>query len=230
MKRPEKPARESISPSDLTFGLSTCRRCLWIKYWYKITAPLSMPLVGTLSQLQEGSFRGISTAAIDPSLRAGTVTKWGEWVKSRIIEINGEQSRWRILGKYDLIADNEDGTVALIDCKVSDSDRDSGAFYSPQLEAYAFALENPAAGKAVEVASMGLLIWKPISTLGDPATANDNTGFGVRQSYVPVERDSDGFLVKIKSVIELLEGEMPGSGENCEQCAFIEKRDQALSE
>ena len=77
---------------------------------------------------------------------------------------------------------------------------------------------------------MGLLIWKPISTLGDPATANDNTGFGVRQSYVPVDRDSDGFQVKIKSVIELLEGEMPGSGENCEQCAFIEKRDKALSE
>jgi hypothetical protein len=45
-----------------------------------------------------------------------------------------------------------------------------------------------------------------------------------------VERDSDGFQVKIKSVIELLEGEMPGSGENCEQCAFIEKRDKALSE
>ena len=159
MKRPEKPAREFISPSDLTFGLSTCRRCLWIKYWYKITAPLSMPLVGTLSQLQEGSFRGISTAAIDPLLRAGTVTKWGEWVKSRIIEINGEQSRWRILGKYDLIADNEDGTVALIDCKVSDSDRDSGAFYSPQLEAYAFALEKPMRGEPKKIKGLGLLIF-----------------------------------------------------------------------
>ena len=230
MKRPEKPAREFISPSDLTFGLSTCRRCLWIKYWFKISAPLSMPLVGTLSALQEESFRGVPTSAIDPSLRPGKVTKFGEWVKSRIIEINGEQTRWRILGKYDLIAENEDGTVTLIDCKVSDSDRDSGAFYSPQLEAYAFALENPAAGKAVEVAAMGLLIWKPVSALGDPTLPNQGTGFEVRQSYVPVDRDSDGFQVKINSVISLLEGEMPPSGDNCEQCAFIEKRGSALSE
>ncbi|MSY54435.1 MAG: hypothetical protein F2638_02480, partial [Actinobacteria bacterium] len=131
MNKPTTPARENISPSDLTFGLSTCKRCLWLKYWYKISAPLTMPLVGTLSSLQENIFRGVSTRDIDASLRPGRITKLAEFVKSKHIIINGETTRWRILGKYDLVAENDDGTVALIDCKVSDSARDSGEFYSP---------------------------------------------------------------------------------------------------
>jgi hypothetical protein len=217
MKKPIKPARENISPSDLTFGLSTCKRCLWVKYWYKVTAPMTMPLVGTLSSLQEEYFQRADMPTIDPSLRPGTVTKWGEFVKSKPIQINGQDTRWRILGKYDLVSTNNDGTVGLIDCKVSDSERDSGAFYSPQLEAYAFALENPAAGKAVEVASMGLLVWKPTHTVGDNP---ENSGFGVYQKYVAVERDHDNFMRVIGDFIKVLEGEIPESGAPCSTCQF----------
>ena len=57
MIKPAKPARENISPSDLTFGLSTCKRCLWIKYWYKVTMPGAFPLVGTMAALQEEHFQ-----------------------------------------------------------------------------------------------------------------------------------------------------------------------------
>jgi len=108
--------------------------------------------------------------------------------------------------------------VGLIDCKVSDSERDSGAFYSPQLEAYAFALENPAAGKAVEVASMGLLVWKPTHTVGDNP---ENSGFGVYQKYVAVERDHDNFMRVIGDFIKVLEGEIPESGPTCTTCQFL---------
>jgi hypothetical protein len=76
---------------------------------------------------------------LDPSLRPGKITKWGEWVKSDYITINGTKTPWRILGIYDVLAENEDGTLGLIDCKVSDSERDNGQFYAPQLESYAFA-------------------------------------------------------------------------------------------
>ena len=221
MKKPIKPARENISPSDLTFGLSTCKRCLWVKYWYKVTAPMTMPLVGTLSSLQEEFFQRADMPTIDSSLRPGTVTKWGEFVKSKPIQINGQDTRWRILGKYDLVSTNDDGTVGLIDCKVSDSERDSGAFYSPQLEAYAYALENPAAGKAVEVASMGLLVWKPTHTVGDNP---ENSGFGVYQKYVAVERDHDNFMRVIGDFIKVLEGEIPESGPTCTTCQFLTTR------
>lgn len=221
MIKPAKPARENISPSDLTFGLSTCKRCLWIKYWFKVTMPGQFPLVGTMAALQEEHFQGADMPTIDPSLRAGRVTKWGEWVKSKPLVIDGVETRWRILGKYDLVATNEDGTIALIDCKVSDSQRDSGQFYSPQLEAYAFSLENPAAGKAQTVASIGLLVWKLTTATG---TSADDYGFGVLQKYVPVERDQANFLTVIAEFIDVLEGELPEAGPECQTCNYLVAR------
>lgn len=218
MIKPAKPARENISPSDLTFGLSTCKRCLWIKYWFKVTMPGQFPLVGTMAALQEEHFQGADMPTIDPSLRPGKVSKWGEWVKSKPLVVNGVESRWRILGKYDLVSTNDDGTIGLIDCKVSDSPRDSGQFYSPQLEAYAYALENPAAGKAQVVASMGLLVWKPTTAIG--ATIDDY-GFGVFQKYVGVERDQANFLKVIGEFIDVLEGELPDSGPECQTCNYL---------
>jgi len=221
MNKPAKPARENISPSDLTFGLSTCKRCLWIKYWYKVIMPGQFPLVGTFANMQEEHFHRADMPTIDSSLRAGTVTKWGEWVKSKPLQINGTDTRWRILGKYDLVSTNEDGTIGLIDCKVSDSARDSGAFYSPQLEAYAYALENPAAGKAASVASMGLLVWNPVSAIG----ADKNSyGFSVTQKYLPVERDIPNFLATIAGFITVLEGDIPDPGVECPTCTYLVSR------
>jgi len=221
MRKPSIPARENISPSDLTFGLSTCKRCLWIKYWHKVIMPGAFPLVGTFSSLQENTFRGVHTQEIDPSLRPGRVTKLAEWVKSKPIIINGETTRWRILGKYDLVAENDDGTVALIDCKVSDNAKDSGEFYSPQLEAYSYAIEKPAAGKAMTVATMGLLVWNPVKVIGNN---NSTYGFGVTQSYVPVPRDAEKFLFVISDFISVLEGPLPDSGPTCTTCNYLVER------
>ena len=163
----------------------------------------------------------MTTQEIDPSLRPGRITKLAEWVKSKPFIVNGEESRWRILGKYDLVAENEDGTVALIDCKVSDSARDSGEFYSPQLEAYAYAMEKPAAGKAVEVATMGLLVWNPNKVIGTNAA---EYAFGVSQSYIPVPRDRDKFLTVIGDFIKVLEGPLPQSGPTCTTCNYLVER------
>lgn len=125
---------------------------------------------------------------LDPSLPAGIVKQWGQWVKSAPLVIGGQQTTWKILGIYDLLAHYEDGSVGIIDCKVSDSDRDNGAFYAPQLEAYAHALENPDKGKPFPVTTMGLLVWK---LNGITETADGAHGFGVTQHYLPVERDSE---------------------------------------
>ncbi len=220
MKKPETPAREFISPSDLTFGLSTCRRCLWIKYWYKVILPGTFPLVGTFSSMQENNFRGFSTTTIDSSLRPGKVTKLAGWVRSTHLLVNGETTRWRINGKYDLVAENDDGTVALIDCKVSDSSRDSGEFYSPQLEAYAYALEQPATGKSVEVATMGLLVWKPEKVIEQLGAF----GIAMKQSYLPVERDHLKFTAVLSDLIQMLEGPMPEAGPECLTCNYLVER------
>ena len=217
MKKPAIPTRSTIRPSDLTFGLSNCRRCLWIFYWFKVQAPMVMPLVSTLADLQEKQFQGATLKDIDPSLGDGKIVKWGEFINSKKIIINGEETRWRFYGKYDVLGENSDGSLAIIDCKVSDNDRDSGAFYAPQLEAYAYSLENPAVGEGKKVSTMGLLVWSPKSA--------DLTGFKVEQKYVPVERDTARFETLLTDLINMLEGDMPDSGEKCETCRFISNRE-----
>lgn len=221
IKKPAAPARDTIAPSDLTFGLSTCRRCLWIKYWFKITMPGQFPLVKPLSSAQEEHFRRASTQDLDPHLASGVVKQWGQWVKSAPIEIDGKATRWRILGIYDLLAHYDDGSVGIIDCKVSDSDRDNAQFYAPQLEAYAFALENPDKGKPFPVSSMGLLIWK---LDGVTPTADGTFGFGVNQQYQHVTRDQAQFKSLISNLIEVIEGELPEAGANCDTCNYLSKR------
>lgn len=217
MKKPAVPTRSTIRPSDLTFGLSNCRRCLWIFYWFKVQAPMVMPLVSTLADLQEKQFQGATLKDIDPSLGDGKIVKWGEFINSKKISINGEETRWRFYGKYDILGENSDGSLAIIDCKVSDSERDNGQFYAPQLEAYAYSLENPAVGEGKKVSTMGLLVWSPKSA--------DLTGFKVEQKYVPVERDGARFQTLLVDLINMLEGEMPDSGEKCETCRFISNRE-----
>ena len=225
MVKPEQPARKYISPSDLTFNLSTCQRCLWLKYWFNLVPPTQFPLLGTLSQTQEESFRHAPHEQISPLLRPGKIRQWGQWVRSEFITVNGERTRWQINGKYDLLGHNEDGTVALIDCKVSDSDRDSATFYTPQLEAYAFAIERPSSSKAFDVVTMGLLVWK---LDGEVMNVEGKPGFATTQHYIPVERDRQRFQDLITDLITVIEGEIPDSGEGCEVCKYLQARASIL--
>jgi hypothetical protein len=223
MKKPAEPTRTTIRPSDLTFGLSTCHRCLWLFYWFKLDLPKIMPLVSPLSAMQEKAFRNANLRDIDPGLPKGKITKFGQKVTSKKFMINGEKTRWCLAGKYDLLSENEDGTASLIDCKVSKNDQDQSALYGPQLEAYVFALEFPEVGQPEKVATIGLLKWNPDRVLGnDPATY----AFGVTQEYEAVERNVDGFYKLMKDCIEMLEGPMPTSGEKCNTCKYLNDREK----
>ena len=226
MRKPDVPARDTIAPSDLTFGLSTCKRCLWLKYWFKFDMKKEFPLVKPLADSQEEHFRRAAMQDIDTSLKPGVVKQWGQWVKSAPISINGFETRWKILGIYDLLGHYEDGSVGIIDCKVSDSERDNGPFYAPQLEAYAYALENPDKGKPFPVSSMGLLIWKlaGVTETAPSELASSTHGFGVNQRYVSVDRDKDTFSTLLEELISTIEGGMPQPGPECNTCNYLAKR------
>jgi len=184
------------------------------------------PLVKPLADSQEEHFRRAAMQDIDTSLKPGVVKQWGQWVKSAPISINGFETRWKILGIYDLLGHYEDGTVGIIDCKVSDSERDNGPFYAPQLEAYAYALENPEKGKPFPVSSMGLLIWKlaGVTETAPSELASSTHGFGVNQRYVSVDRDKDTFLTLLEELISTIEGGMPQPGPECNTCNYLAKR------
>jgi hypothetical protein len=183
--------------------------------------PKIMPLVSPLSAMQEKAFRNLNLQEIDPSLPAGVVTRFGQKVKSRNFLIDGDETRWSLAGKYDLLSENEDGTASLIDCKVSKNEESQGDHYAPQLEAYVYALENPATGEAEKIASIGLLKWNPDRVIGN---GPPNYAFGVTQEYEVVQRDIDGFYKLMTECIQMLEGPLPESGEKCNTCKYLNDR------
>lgn len=216
--------RDYISPSDLTFLWGECKRCMWLKYNKGLTRPGFMPLVGPMSAFQEGKYRDAPTSVVHPSLPAGTITKWGEKVESIPLIIDGVETKWRIQGKYDVIAAFDDGTHALIDCKVTTSEMadDKVWLYWPQLEAYAFALENPAKGDVIKVSETGLLMWRVVGAASD---LTNDFAFTCDKDYLSAGREPKKFQKFIAKVIEMLDGEIPESGEKCTICKYVAKRE-----
>ena len=215
--------RTHISPSDLTFTYGECKRCFWLKYNKGISTPGFMPLVGPMSRFQEAAYRGLASTSLDKQLLPGKISRFGETVESAPISINGVETPWRIKGKFDLVVEYDNGSLGLIDCKVTTSEMDDGKVnhYLPQLEAYCYALENPMAGLPERVAHSGLMMWKV-----DNATQDEegNNYFSTESAFLMVPRDPDGFKEFILEVIAVLEGPLPESGETCKNCMLVEKR------
>ncbi|NBO45729.1 MAG: hypothetical protein EBU85_01700 [Actinobacteria bacterium] len=219
------PTKLFISPSDLTFGFSGCHRCLWLKYNLGVTAPMTMPLVRTLSELQESRFRSAATAEMSRALAAGTVVSAGAWVQSTPIVIDGTPTQFRIRGKYDLLVQFDDGTHGVIDCKVSGSPDDKADFYRPQLEAYAFALESPENGDAKRISTTGLLVWTPSGVTGDAA---NGYGFAVDAFWQPIARQPERLHDLLRDFIAVISTEQPPQiKDGCRDCGYVKARTDA---
>lgn len=216
--------RDYISPSDLSFLWGECKRCMWLKYNKGLTRPGFMPLVGPMASFQEAAYQGASTKKVHKSLQSGEVTHWGEGVESVPLVVNGVESRWKIKGKYDIVATFKDGTHALIDCKVTTSEMkdDKVELYWPQLESYAFALENPAKGDAITVSETGLLMWRVVGAESD---LSKDFNFTCDKEYLSAGRQPEKYQKFIAKVVEMLDGDIPESGEKCTTCKYADKRD-----
>ncbi|MFM8897822.1 MAG: PD-(D/E)XK nuclease family protein [Actinomycetota bacterium] len=214
-------AREFISPSDLTFSWNGCHRCLWLNYNHGVKAPSFMPLVGELSAMQENHVNGAISSQLHPDIKEGRVLDRGGWVKSIPIPYNGKSSPYAIRGKYDLLMEFEDGTYGIIDCKFQGKDNDKSDFYAPQLEAYAYALENPVSGEPRKVSVIGLLVWSPKKPLGDPY---DGFSLGLNSSWFPITRNPEGLQERLQDFIEVISGPTPVRDSGCETCKFISNR------
>ena len=215
--------RTKISPSDLTFTLSNCPRCLWLKYTENLTAPMTMPLVGDLADLQEKYYVGKPASVISPDLPEGTIARHGGWVSSKKLMHEGEETEYIISGKYDLVIEFTDGTIGIIDCKFSAKDSNKSEFYRPQLEAYAHAMENPAEGDGEKVSMLGLMVWSlPTSLTGSEPGVNVNT------SWQPVDRDPAKFETTLKKLFGVINGARPATVDNCNNCTYVKRRHQLL--
>ena len=218
-------ARAFISPSDLTFSWDGCHRCLWLYYNHQVKAPNFMTLVAELADMQERYFIGASSEHLHAAIPAGKVHSHGGFVQSRPIQVDGVDSAFAIRGKYDLVMEFPDGTYGVIDCKFQARDNDKSDFYSPQLEAYAFALENPAKGEPKQISSLGLLVWSPVRPRGNAAV-----GFGLELScsWYPIQRNPQALAARLKDFIGVISAEVPTSKPTCDQCRYISNRREIL--
>ena len=216
-------SRTDISPSDLTFTYKECKRCFWLKYNKGISTPGFMPLVGPMSAMQEKRYRGKSSTVLDPQLMPGLIARFGEGVESTLIHVNGKETKWRIKGKFDLLVEYQNGTVGLVDAKVTTSEMDDEKVnhYLPQLEAYCYALENPMTSLPVHVSHSGLMMWRVESATQDE---DENNYFSTESAFLMVPRDPEWFQEFISEVIKVLEGPIPESSEKCNNCSYAEKR------
>ncbi len=109
-----------------------------------------------------------------------------------------------------------DGSHLLVDLKISQANVEKIDKYGTQLNAYKYALENPASGDSIKITRLGLLIFYPDQVNFE--NANANLTFPPIWLEVPV--DDTGFLKFAKKIDILLAGPTPPETENCQWCNY----------
>jgi len=211
-----------LSPSDLTFLYDGRKHCLVLKVKLGVSQP-SIPLPAIFSKigsLQKEYYSGKRTEACYPGLPRGVVTYSERQVRSRTIESSGLDSTCYISGRFDIVADLEDGSFAVFDFKTGSPSDEKVEMYARQLRAYTLALENPADGA---------LCLRPITTLGLLYFTPDRCELSgsMRQlvdgamQWVEVKRDDAGFMAFLRGVVTLLDGPLLAlEPETCDWCRF----------
>ena len=214
-------AKTRISPSDLTFGWSNCKRCFWMKHVYGVSHQGPFPgIVMSLSSRQERWYKEKHSRDFSSSLLSGVVHSTGKMLESKPIIVDGRETPFTLGGKYDFLLSYDNGRFGVIDTKVV-SQGGKAEFYWPQLAAYDYILSNPKTGEPRACETLGLLVWE-IADASHQSAEIYSVGF--KSEYEPVEVNPAKFQHFIGEVVSLLMGEMPPADENCSNCSYFQKR------
>jgi hypothetical protein len=213
-----------LSPSDLTFLWDECPRCFYLKVACNIPRPAApFPKIFTrIDRLMKDYFGDRYTADISPTLPQGVVRFGERWVTSAPIHLPGRRASCYLKGKFDTVVEFSDSSYGIVDFKTSEARLEHVAFYSRQLHAYAYALENPAPGAFAlkPVSRLGLLCVEPV--LIDRPRQGQIAYIG-EVSWLECPKDESAFLGFIDQVLSVLEcPEPPLAGENCSYCKYRE--------
>ena len=193
----------TISPSDLTFSWDGCKRCFYLKVKHNIAYRGPFPgMFGIMGNLTSNFYLDKPSSEISPGLPPGKVTLREKWVKSAPISFPDIPSQCTIRGRFDAIITFEDGSYGIIDYKTSDASEEKATFYSRQLSAYAYALENPAAGalSLAPITRLGLFIITPERF---EKIAGGETGFVTRTTWMDIPHDDATFLALLREIVTL---------------------------
>lgn len=221
-----------LSPSDLTFLYDGCKRCFVLKVKHGIRQP-SIPIPGvftSISNLQKDYYSDRRLEEISLGLPPGVIRYGEKWVRSRPIELEGRTSTCYINGRFDIVAELDDGSYAVIDFKTGNPSEEKAAFYGRQLHAYTYALEHPAEDQLhlAPVSLLGLLYFTPDRC---EQTGPERQLVEGSMQWIPVPRNDEAFLLFLGQVIDLLDGPLPAPDlENCEWCQYLAMRSPALGD
>lgn len=203
-----------LSPSDFAYLYEECKHCYYLKIKYGVTQP-SMPMPGVFSALNtriQGGLVGKNLQTLSNSLPDCQVSSQEGFVESAIIP----NTTCFIKGKYDLLCKNYDDTYTLVDLKISQPADDKIEKYRTQLTAYKYAMENPKFNKQIKITKMGLLIFYP-----DTVTFEDGIAkLTFPPKWLEVTSNESDFLIFIKTIGNLLNGQIPPESADCKWCQY----------
>jgi hypothetical protein len=213
-----------LSPSDLTFLWDECKRCFYLKIRHNFKRPAAPfpKIFGTIDLLMKDTYRDEPTKRLSSDLPEGKIIMTGHWVTSAPYQHEKHANTCYILGIFDTLVQFNDHTFGIIDFKTTKPSSSQIPFYSRQLHAYAYALENPAPGK---------LHFQPIERLGlfcfDPSSMHENPPSILNLSgpatWVECPLNKDGFKNFMEEVLTLLEKpEPPDANPDCTFCSYRE--------
>jgi hypothetical protein len=165
-------------------------------------------------------YSGKRTEEFCPDLPPGIVTYGERRVQSVPLAISGTVSTCYISGRFDIVAELDNGSFAVMDFKTGNPSDEKSEMYSRQLHAYAFALENPADGvlKLNPVSKLGLLYFTPDVC---QQLAADRQVLEGQLKWVEVERDDSAFISFVEEVVKLLDGPLPEARpDTCDWCKY----------
>jgi hypothetical protein len=184
-------------------------------------------MFGRMGDLTSNYYLDKPSSEISPELPAGIVKFREKWVKSVPISFPDTSTQCIIKGRFDAIMAFEDGSYGIIDYKTSDASEEKAAFYSRQLSAYAYALENPAPGalSISPITHLGLFIITPNRFERMP---NGEIAFVTRTTWMDVPRDDETFLALLREIVTLLDKTTPPDpAEDCGLCNYRKNFNEA---
>ena len=211
----------TLSPSDLTFLWDGCKKCFYLKVKHNIVYRGPFPgMFGRMGDLTSNYYLEKPSSALSPELPAGIVKYREKWVKSVPISFPGTTTQFVIKGRFDAIMAFEDGSYGIVDYKTSEASEEKAAFYSRQLSAYAYALENPAPGalSISPITRLGLFMITPHRFEQLPS---GEIAFITKTTWMDVPRDDEAFLAFLTEVVTLLDQPIPPDpAEDCGLCNY----------
>jgi len=214
-----------LSPSDLTFLWDECPRCFYLKVVRSFNRPASAfpSIFGRIDRAMKTYYADKTATDISASLPAGKFYFAEQFIVSTPLARPGFNDTVYFSGKFDAILEFDNGSYGLIDFKTSEPKAEQIAFYARQLQAYVYALENPAPGKLRKspVTRLGLLYFSP-HTL--KFADEENLALHGTIAWQPIIRDDAAFMSFIDQVLTVLTlPEPPEASLNCTFCQYRRK-------